>query len=153
MRKTFRVCLSFFMLFFSLGFHNLLAQTEKDILNIANGAVVVFQTSFYDELWDGLLLLDDATETGWCSRDNSFPQEIEISLPQEYILNKFEIDNTDAQENRYPGISAKDFELWIAPEGQDYQKILNESATQGDLKSFSLDQIKAKRIKLVVLSN
>ena len=130
-----------------------LCQGDKDLLNIANGAVVTSQSGSFSELWDGLLILDDATETGWCSRDGSFPQIIEISLSKAYNLTKFEIDNSNAQENSYPGISTKDFELWVSADNENFERVLSEEASQGNIRSFQLNTLMTMSLRLVINSN
>ncbi|MBW1847152.1 MAG: OmpA family protein [Deltaproteobacteria bacterium] len=136
---------------------NVLAEPQKDILDIASGAVLLSSSSQYSQTWASLLLLDGTTSTGWCSAEGkAFPNTFIIELSQQYKLNEFVIDNTNTQEGGNPGISARKFILYgsIASYQDGYKKIFEGEAEKGKRKVFSFKTpTQAQWLKFTVQSN
>jgi outer membrane protein OmpA-like peptidoglycan-associated protein len=135
----------------------LIAGQRTDVLDLAEGAVVLSATSRYNEKWDPLLLIDGTTATGWCSaKGKAYPNHIMIELARTFRLKEFCIDNTDAQESGYPGISAREFKLYASTlsSKDGFQLIYAGEAAKGKRKVFDLETTpEARWIKLEVLSN
>lgn len=154
MKKAMMVIVLLFLIFTATS---LLASDTTDLLNIANGAVVLSATSEYDSSWAALLLIDGTTATGWCSAEHkAYPNIMVIELPQQCQLKRFVLDNSNVQENGYPGISARNFELWASTVSskEGFQVVCSGEAAQGTRKVFTPEKsAEAQWLKLVVLSN
>ena len=101
------------------------AAEKTNIMGMASGSVLLSSSGEYGGGWMALNLLDGTTQRGWCSPQNkTAPHTFVIELPQRYRLSSIVLDNTDAQESGYPGISARSVELWGSNVGPDsgYQK-------------------------------
>ena len=136
-----------------------LAWTQErgnDLLTLESGAVVVASSSEYDA-WPALALLDDNGHTGWASRRGlPAPHTIVIELPQRFALESIGFDNTRTQEIDYPGISARDVEIWVSTisAADGFVRVATVEASQGGREHFSLPRrSEARWIKLMVLSN
>jgi len=131
--------------------------SSSDVLNLASGAVVLSHSSQYNEEWAAMLLLDDTIEHGWSAAEGaSFPHEVLIELEEQTTLDSIALDNTTAEEDEYPGISARDFEIWVSTEGPDagFSKALEEEAAQGRRSTFAFPEpTSARWMKLVIHSN
>jgi hypothetical protein len=84
------------------------------------------------------------------------PNTIVVELPQSHTIESIVFDNTRAQEFDYPGISAREIEVWFSVEGPEvgYEQVARLEATQGGREQFPLPPARRARwIKLVVNSN
>jgi hypothetical protein len=136
-----------------------LAWTQErgnDLLALRSGAVVVSSSSEYDA-WPAMALLDDNAHTGWAShRGRRAPHTIVIELPQRFALESISFDNTRTQEIDYPGISARDVEIWLSTTSaaDGFVRVATVEASQGGREQFALPRrSEARWVKLVVLSN
>ncbi len=133
------------------------SQTRSDdLLDLEAGAVILAATTEYDS-WPALALLDHNPYTGWASRQGHVaPNTIVVELPQRHIIQSIVFDNTRAQEHEYPGISAREIEVWFSVEGPEkgYERVAELQAPQGGREQFPLPLGRQARwIKLVVNSN
>ena len=96
------------------------SQTRgDDLLDLEAGAVILSVTSEYDS-WPALALLDNNAYTGWASRRGRVaPNTIVVELPRLFELDSIVFDNARAQEVNYPGISARQVEVWMSRAGPD----------------------------------
>ena len=128
----------------------------NDILDLEAGAVIITATTEYDS-WPALALLDHNPRTGWASRQGQVaPNTIVVELPQRHAIESIVFDNTRAQEHDYPGISAREIDVWFSVEGPEggYELVASVQATQGGREQFPLPPGRQARwIKLVVGSN
>ena len=133
------------------------AAEKTNIMGMASGSVLLSSSGEYGGGWMALNLLDGTTQRGWCSPQNkTAPHTFVIELPQRYRLSSIVLDNTDAQESGYPGISARSVELWGSNVGPDsgYQKIATLEAVKGARKEFQLPAgAEANWVKLAIVSN
>jgi len=133
------------------------ASQEQDLLDLNSGAMVLSWSSQYDEEWAALLLVDDTTERGWSAGEGAeFPHQFLIEMAQPTRLTSIAIDNSGTLEGDYPGISAREIEVWVSNDGPDeeFDKVMTVEAQQGERSAFTLPQsTPARWIKLKVLSN
>jgi len=131
-------------------------QRGDDLLGLDAGAVVLSSSSQYDS-WPALALLDDDETTGWASRQGQVgPHTIVIELPQRYALESIGFDTSHSQETDYPGISARQIEIWLSTaSAQDgFELVSTVEATQGGRDTFPLPLgVEARWIKLVIVTN
>lgn len=147
-----------FLIFVALCFAAPVIAAEKvDRLDIASGAVLISATTEYNQKWAGMLLLDGTTDTGWCSsKGNPYPNTILIELSRSIAITSFYIDNTNAQESGYPGISARRFKLSVSDRSakEGFTLILEGEAAKGQRKGFTIERpVPGQWLKLEVLSN
>ncbi len=133
------------------------SQTRgDDLLDLEAGAIVLSVSSEYDS-WPALALLDNNVYTGWASRRGRVaPNTIVVELPHLFELDSIVFDNARAQEIEYPGISARQVEVWMSRSGSDvgFELVATVEATQGGRAQFPLPHgSRARWIKLVVTSN
>ena len=133
------------------------AAEDNDLLDIANGAVLVTATSQYGEKWAAMMLLDGSTSMGWCSENGKpAPNTFLIELSQAFRIHSFCIDNTGVQEQGYPGISARSFKLYLSNDSAEsgFQLICEGEAAKGERRSFDLEgAVAGQWLKLEILSN
>jgi outer membrane protein OmpA-like peptidoglycan-associated protein len=90
-----------------------IASPRTNLLELANGAVIVSVSSMYGSGWSNLNLVDGSTVAGWCSAQGAvFPHTMVFELPQPYAIESVAVDNTGDQDDRYPGISSKDVTVY-----------------------------------------
>ena len=127
-----------------------------DLLDLEAGAVILTASTEYDS-WPALALLDQNPYTGWASQRRSLaPHTIVVELPQRHRVESIVFDNTRAQEDDYPGISAREVEVWFSTASPEtgYELVATVQATQGGREEFPLPPAgEARWIKLVVNSN
>ena len=135
------------------------APVERtDLLDLANGAVVLSQSSEYGGgQWSALALLDGTAGLGWCSQDKApFPHEILIEMARPSLVESIAFDQTEAQESGYAGISAKDVEVWasnVSP-ADGFTKALQVQLPKGGKQEFKLPvPVGARWLKFVIRSN
>lgn len=88
------------------------AAEPRNILNMSQGTVVLSYTSEYDDTkWSALNVFDGYSDTTWSSKSTK-PQTFLVELPQKFELQTVVADTRDAQDRKYPGISAKEIEIW-----------------------------------------
>ena len=132
-------------------------QTRShDLFELDAGAIIRSTTSEYDS-WPAMALLDGDPDTGWSSRKGyPVPNAIVIELPQRYRVESIVLDNTRAQELDFPGISARDVEIWVSttsPDG-DFALAAVVEGVQGGRLEYSLPAgSEAQWIRLVITSN
>lgn len=133
------------------------AEKRTDLLDFANGAVLLNRSSVYNISWSALNLLDSSTATGWCSGDGTtFPHTMLIELPQTYDISSLAADNTGAQDAAYPGISAKDVKVYGSATASDKKMALLASFT---LAAGKRQEVALKKpatclwLKIVIESN
>lgn len=85
-----------------------LKPKRTNLLDVATGAVVISVSSIYSSSWSGLNLIDGTTKSGWCSAEKApFPHTLLIELPQTFSVTNIAVNNANAQDSSYPGISSK----------------------------------------------
>lgn len=133
------------------------AAEKNDRLDIASGAVLISATTEYNQKWAGMMLLDGTTEMGWCStRKLPYPNTFIIELPNSVAIKSFYIDNTNAQESGYPGISARRFKLYVSNQSANdgFELVYEGEASMGERKGFTMERmVPGQWLKLEVLSN
>lgn len=134
-----------------------IAAEKVDRLDIASGAVLISATTEYNQKWAGMMLLDGSTDMGWCSKKGSpYPNTFLIELPNSVAISSFYIDNTNAQESGYPGISARRFKLHVSNKSakEGFKLIYEGEAAKGQRKGFTIARpVPGQWLKLEVLSN
>jgi len=111
------------------------AATRTDLLDLVSGAVVISASSSYGG-WGPLNLIDGGSEKGWCSEQGAaLPHLIVVELPQTYAIASVAVDNSNAQDSGYPGISARGVTVYGS----------TVSATSGWTKLVSFDAVAGKR--------
>lgn len=130
---------------------------QTDLLDSNAGASIVSASTEYSAGWGAPKLIDQTTAYGWCSAQGAaLPHIIVIQLGKTAAISEFAIDNTGAQEDGYPGISARQFDLYASTQSDSgFQLVLSGEAAKGARKSFSSfhSNFKANFLKLVILSN
>ncbi len=133
------------------------AEKRTDLLDFANGAVMLDHSSEYDGGWTGLNLIDSTAVTGWCSGTGSpFPHTALFELPQTYDITSVAVDNTGAQDGQYPGISAKEIRVFGSPVASDKNMVLLATLTlaPGQRQEVALKKsVNCLWLKFVVVSN
>ena len=132
-------------------------QPSVDLLNLADGAVVLSQSSQFNEKWAALLLLDDTAEQGWCTAEGAaFPHQVVIELDRTSQLTSIVFDNSNAQEDSYPGISARRIEVAVSSESSagPFSEVLEVEAEKGKKSEFEFPNgTQARWLRISVLSN
>ena len=135
----------------------LLADQEKDLLDLESGALALSATTQFGGKWNVQSLLSGSNSSGWSStRGHPFPNEFVIELPRQYLLKSFVIDNTGAEESSFRGISGRHFVLSGSTTSHEegFEVVLEGEAVQGDRKVFLLEEpTEIRWLKLEVLSN
>ena len=135
----------------------LLADQDKDLLDLESGALALSATTQFGGRWNVQSLLSGSNTSGWSStRGHAYPNDFVIELPRQYLLKSFVIDNTGAEESSFRGISGRHFVLSGSTTSHDegFDLILEGEAAQGDRKVFLLEEpTEVRWLKLEVLSN
>ena len=135
----------------------LLADQEKDLLDLESGALALSATTQFGGRWNVQSLLSGSNTSGWSSsRGHPYPNNFVIELPRQYLLKSFVIDNTGAEESSFRGISGRHFVLSgsTTSHEEDFDLIVDGEAAQGDRKVFLLEEpTEVRWLKLEVLSN
>ena len=135
----------------------LLADQDKDLLDLESGALALSATTQFGGRWNVQSLLTGSNTSGWSSaRGRPYPNDFVIELPRQYLLKSFVIDNTGAEESSFRGISGRHFVLsgsTISHE-EGFDRILEGEAARGNRKVFLLEEpTEVRWLKLEVLSN
>ena len=132
------------------------SKPSENIAALTNKARLINFSSEYSASWKAANILDGKPNVGWCSVDGSLPQTIVIELPRESTIYKFSFDNA-TQESGYPGISAKDVQIFVSLEAEDvgYREVGTYTLRKGEIaQGFKLPSpVRARWIKLKILSN
>lgn len=132
-------------------------KDRHDLLDLISGATALSQSSEFGGKWTALLLLDGTTSYGWASKPNApFPHNFVLELANTASLDSLVIDNREVEESAYPGISARNIEIWVSTQGPDsgYKKAMVIEAAQHQRKLFKFPQpTEVRWLKLVVTSN
>ena len=133
------------------------AQTRShDLLELDAGAIIRSTTSEYDS-WPAMALLDGDPDTGWASRKgHPAPNAIVVELPQRHRVKSIVLDNTRAQKHDFPGISARDVEIWVSTSSPDdgFRVAAVVEGVQGGRLEYPLPAgSEAQWIRLVITSN
>lgn len=131
------------------------ASSATDLLDLANGAVVLSSTTEYDlGIWSALSVIDGTTETGWASKKGAINNnEFIIELSDETILKTFVFDT-----NGFDGVGrgARYFELSGSATSslEGYIQLLSAEAPEGERSVFEITHDAPVRwLKLMVKNN
>jgi outer membrane protein OmpA-like peptidoglycan-associated protein/ankyrin repeat protein len=133
------------------------ADPRANLLEFANGAVIVAVSSVYNDAWGILNLADGSTQHGWSSAENAaFPHTFVFELPQAHAITSVAVDNTGDQNGSYAGISSKGIAVYgsttSATEG--FSELVSFEAQRGGRKEVHLNtSIAVQWLKFVVNSN
>lgn len=135
-----------------------LPAERVDLLDLANGAVVLSKSSEYGGTqWSALALLDGTPTLGWCSaKDKALPHEVLIELARPTALDTIVFDQTKVEESGYPGISVKAVEVWASnvSSTEGFTKILQAELPKGGRQELKLPApVPARWLKFVIRSN
>jgi outer membrane protein OmpA-like peptidoglycan-associated protein len=112
----------------------------EDLLDLANGALVLSVTSQYDEVkWSGLTLIDGTTHAGWASEEGKIGENvIVLELPYEARLDSFVVNTNGIDGN---GRGARHFTLLgsAASATEGFQPLLSGEAGDRARTPFKLD--------------
>jgi hypothetical protein len=96
----------------------LAAAPEANLLSLEAGGLAVETPQAYGGGWSPERLVDADPSTGWCSADNAKgPWRFVYELEQRSELTAVEVDNSKAEEDSFPGISASGLEVWVSSTG------------------------------------
>lgn len=129
-----------------------------DLLDFDQGTVLVSATESYGEGvsgWAPHFLSDGSVKEGWCSaQGHPAGNEFVYELEQDSSPERLRLVTAGADEAGYPGISAKEVELWGAGAKGGFEKLGSFLAPQDGAKEFAVVAPRPlRRIKLVVKSN
>ena len=127
-----------------------------NIFSIAHGGVVVSTTGDYSMGWSSIQLIDGDPRTGWCSPDGTLTGTFVIELARPYKLRSVTLDSAGMQESSYPGITARNVEIWTSSTSatSGFVKAAAVEAPRGGRKEFALPSAPVTRwLKVVVTSN
>jgi outer membrane protein OmpA-like peptidoglycan-associated protein/ankyrin repeat protein len=133
------------------------ADPKTNLLEFANGAVLLSVSSTYNAEWGILNLADGSTKYGWASAKNAaFPHTLVFELPQTHAITSIAVDNTGDQSASYPGISSKGIAVYgsttSATEG--FTKLVSFEAQRGGRTEVNLNApVTVQWLKFVVDSN
>jgi len=92
----------------------------------------------------------------WCSADDApFPHWVTFELKEPQWLTTFVFNNALKEEAAYPGISARDLEIWAGNEGPEaLRKVASFQLERNkNGQSVQIEPLRAKWIKFVITSN
>jgi outer membrane protein OmpA-like peptidoglycan-associated protein len=153
-----------FFPFLILTFNVLAQDNLPNLFDYEKGARVVEVSSNYGGSWDVQSLLEHIPDIGdgelpvWCTNGgDAFPHYAIIELPQIEWMNTIRFNNAiDDEERGYPGIAAKDIEVYVSntSSNSNFKKILSlrlENNKNNQVMKFT--PIQGKWVKIVILSN
>jgi|GEM_PF-4649519 len=153
MRNSIKAIIAIFAIIITI----IAPSRATDLLDTFNGASIITVSSEYSDEWSARNLLDRKTPKGWCSAKGSpFPHIIVMELKQLSRLEDLTFSNSSAQEDSYPGISARKFQLFVSTTSptDGFKLVLENEAGRESNRSFRVDPpAPARWIKLVILSN
>lgn len=128
---------------------------ESNLLTIGAAASVVRASSFYDNAWNPVWMLDEDPRTGWSNAEGAAaPHEIVIALPERSELRRFVFDTAGVENAER---SAREVEVLVADTDAPaaYQPVARIALKPlADGQKLDLAKPAAGRfVKLVVRSN
>ncbi len=138
---------------------------SQNLLVQENGArVIAFSSEFGG--WDAANMAPSLTrlqEPGveiqdfvWCTADNApFPHWVLFELKERQWLTTLVFNNALKEEAAYPGISARQIEVWAGTEGRDTLKKVAAFQLERNKtgQSVRLEPLQARWLKFVITSN
>lgn len=134
----------------------LAAAPDVNLLSLEAGAVAVEASDSYGGDWTVDGLVDGNPRTGWCSPSGARgPYTFVFELEQRSALTEVEVDDTNAQEREYPGISASGLEVWVSStRGDAFTLVTSLKLPKGGRVKVPLTEAPFGRfVKLVVTGN
>lgn len=137
----------------------------ENLLTLENGARVIGFSSEYGG-WDAASMVPslarleepgvDIQDFVWCTADNApFPHWVLLELKAKQWLTTFTFNNALKEELAYPGISARQIEVWVSAEAPDrlsriatFQLERNKTG-----QTVRIEPVEARWIKFVVTRN
>ncbi len=137
----------------------------QNLLTLENGARVIGFSSEYGG-WDAASMVPSLArlqEPGveiqnfvWCTADNApFPHWVLIELKARQWLTTFVFNNALEEEAAYPGISARQIEVWIGVEAPDRLKKVAAFELERNKtgQAVRIEPVEARWIKFVITKN
>lgn len=151
----------FFLSLFSCQL--LFAQTAENLFTRERGVTISDFSSSYGGGWDVENLVPSVQEMKennrpvssyvWCSADNSFPQWATFTLRESTWITTLVFNNAIEDEEGYPGISAKDVEVWISKNGQLKKWASFRLQRNKNGQETKIEPIQTDKLKVVITSN
>lgn len=141
------------------------ALAQQNLFTQENGVTITGFSSSYGGGWAVENLVPELAEMKennrpvssyvWCSADNQFPHWVSFQLKQPTWITTFVLNNAIGDEDGYPGISARDVELWIKPNGSSELKKWTALQLQRNKngQEVKVEPVEAIEIKLIITSN
>lgn len=140
-------------------------SAQQNLFTKENGVKIAGYSSSYGGGWDVENLVPSVAEMKennrqvssyvWCSADNQFPHWVVFTLTRATWVTTFVMNNRIEEEEAYPGISAKDVEVWIKKEDEkEFKKWASARLEKNkNGQEIKIEPIYATQIKLVIKSN
>jgi outer membrane protein OmpA-like peptidoglycan-associated protein/ankyrin repeat protein len=130
---------------------------KTNLLEFANGSVIISGSNSYNGNWSVLNLADGSTKHGWASEKNAaFPHTFVFELPQPHAISSVAVENTGDQTASYPGISSKGVVVYgsTISATKDFTELVSFEAQRGGRKEVDLNTpVTVQWLKFVVSSN
>lgn len=157
---------SFFTFLFFFAFSSVHADDfAANLLTLESGAKVIGYSSEYGG-WDAASLVPSEArlrEEGltiadfvWCTADNApFPHWVLIEFDEPKWVTTFVLNNALKEEDAYPGISARNVEIWVGNESIDelHLKTAFELERNKNGQSVQIEPTVVRWIKFNITSN
>ncbi|MGC4119359.1 MAG: OmpA family protein [Myxococcales bacterium] len=129
-----------------------------DLLDFDQGAVLVSEPPSYGEevaAWSAFRLSDGSVKDGWASPEGTVgPSEFVWELDQDAEPKTLRVVTAGSDEESYPGVSGKGFELYFAGVTGPFEKAGAFEVPKSSQKEFPVSAKKpVRRVKLVVKGN
>ena len=150
------ICLVFFLFIYNT--HKIFAENplKGRVLFSGRGAYILYASSSYSTRWAAENLIDGRRRRGWRSKKNStFPHIIVFALAANADIDLLKFNN-NTQENKYPGISAKEVQVEFSTvsSDSDYINVGTFTLRKGvKLQEYKILKTKARWIRLSIKSN
>lgn len=92
----------------------------------------------------------------WCTADNApFPHHVLFEFPAPQWITTLVFNNAVKEEDAYPGISARNIEVWVSNTSADSMKKIAafELESNKNAQPIKIEPVEARWLKLVVTSN
>jgi len=141
------------------------ALAQENLFTKENGITITGFSSSYGGGWAVENLVPELAEMKennrpvssyvWCSADNQFPHWVSFQFKQPTWITTFVLNNAIEDEDSYPGISAKNIELWIKANGTSELKKWTALQLQRNKngQELKIEPVEATEIKLIITSN